>query len=72
MIISKPKEYINMLIDDICNVTKKAMSSYTEERLMNMCSISTSMDKLNIQMLKVNALKEEILKIVEACVDDNQ
>lgn len=66
MKLSHPQEYIKILLEDITQITKIATDTLYHERYHSMCCPSTSMDRFNKEMLKVDQLKQEILSICGA------
>lgn len=72
MQISKPKEYIDILLQDIINITKHATNNMVHENFTVMCPFSDSTERFNKQMEKVDVLKEEILLIIENLTNENK
>lgn len=66
MNISRPKEYISILIDEIKNIMKSSVSNFCHETHTGLCSPVDSRDRLNTEMAKVDDLKNEIIFICES------
>ncbi len=66
--LSKPKEYIDILLKDLIKTLEMAVKNYYEERYNNMCSSAVSSDKLQRAMDKVDEIKKEIFYVMKIAV----
>ena len=68
--ITKPKEYIDILLKDLVKTVEMAVSDYTKERFVGACSPVESSDKLRKAMAKVDEVKREIFYILKIAARD--
>ena len=65
MVISKPKEYISILVSEMKMIIQTAVTNYYEETFHNRCALHESKSKLNLEMERVDKLRDEIILICE-------
>jgi hypothetical protein len=61
--LSKPKEYISLLIEEMKKIMHHAFINYYEETFRGMCPLHVSKEKLDAEMNKVDKLRDEIIFI---------
>lgn len=70
MKLSKPKEYIMLLIDDIEKILKNAVENRLRGFNSNRYSISDICEQYNKELTKVVHLEDEIAEIL-TCLEEN-
>lgn len=64
MKLSRPKAYINILLDEIVKITRDTYTQASHKRISNSCSISDIHEYVDARMLEVNKLQQEILELL--------
>lgn len=72
MILSRPKEYIEVLLKEIIDITKNATNNMVHENFKGMCPFHESRDRFDSHMKKVEEIKKEILAICENLTKQNE
>jgi hypothetical protein len=65
MVLSKPKEYVSILIAEIKLIIQGALINYYEETFHAKCTLHESRSRLDLEMEKVDKLRDEIIHICE-------
>lgn len=68
--ITKPKEYIDILLKDMVKTVEIAVKNYVTETYHNMCSPSESSEKLRKSMERVDEVKREIFYVLKIAARD--
>ena len=63
MKLSRPKEYIRMLLAEITQLNRDAIENYMHESYQNSCPMTDSHDKLNRALAEIEIIKLEILEL---------
>ena len=66
MYLSYPKEYVDLLIRKIIDITQQSLSTYYQETYRGECSLGESQKNLLLAEEKVAFLREEIVMICES------
>ena len=72
MQISRPKEYIDILLKEIIEITKHATNNMVHENFKGICPFHESSERFENKMEKVEELKKEILTICENLTKQNE
>jgi len=62
--ISKPKEYIDLLLNDMVKTVQIATKNFFDETYHNRCSLLDAHERLDKAMKKIDELKEEIFFVI--------
>lgn len=65
MVLSKPKEYVSILVNEMTLIIQYALTNYYEETFHNLCTASERNSRLDLEMNKVDKLRNEIFLICE-------
>ncbi len=69
--ISKPKEYIDILLHDLVKTIQIATKNFFDETYHNRCALVDAHDRLTKSMDKVDLIKEEIFYIISHIQGDS-
>lgn len=72
MIISRPKEYIEILLKEIIELTKQATNNMVHENFKGICSFQDSRERFDYKIEQVEELKKEILMLCENLTKQNE
>jgi len=70
--ISKPKEYIDILLQDLVKTIQIATRNYFDERYGNLCSMADSENRFDKAMEKVDSIKSEIFYVIGLAGDKDE
>jgi septin family protein len=66
MKLSRPSEYVNILIQDMLKGVQIATEKLYYERYHNVCSLHESQERYNACFERIEEIKKEIISICEA------
>jgi len=66
MKLSKPKEYIDILLSDMTKIFRVAYTDYYEQKLFRQCPNYALEESLKERLLKAETLKIEIKEIIDS------
>lgn len=69
--ISKPKEYIDMLLKDLVQEVQLAVKNYYEETFYRKCPMPESSDRLREALKKTDEVKKEIFYVLKIAAKDS-
>lgn len=68
--LTKPKEYIDILLKDMVKTIEMAVKNYVTESYQGMCSPGESSEKLRKSMAHVDEVKREIFYVLKIAARD--